>query len=233
MSEPRPIISLRGITKTYHSGELDVSVLRGIDLDVAPGEYIALVGRSGAGKSTLMNIIGCLDLPTTGTYELDGRDVSSLDDDVLSQVRGKAIGFVFQSFHLLPSRTVEGNVELPMEYQQMPAERRRLRALELVERVGLGHRLGHYPRQLSGGERQRVAIARALANAPKVLLADEPTGNLDTAARDRVLALFEELLDTTDVTLVIVTHDGAISRLARRCVTLSDGRIVDDARRGG
>lgn len=223
-----PMIGLSGITKTYQPGDVEVKVLRGIDMEVEVGEYLALVGRSGAGKSTLMNIIGCLDQPTTGHYVLDGRDISSLDDDSLSRVRGTTIGFVFQSFHLLANRNVAENVELPMEYEGIAANARRARAVQLLERVGLGHRLGHYPRQLSGGERQRVAIARALANQPRILLADEPTGNLDSSARDKILGLFEELLDTTDLTLVVVTHDEYVSDRARRCVTLSDGKIVDD-----
>jgi putative ABC transport system ATP-binding protein len=225
-----PIVTLRGITKTYRSGELDVEVLRGVDLQIDAGEHVALVGRSGAGKSTLMNIVGCLDQPTTGSYRLDGNDVSSLDDDRLSAVRGATIGFVFQSFHLLESRTIEGNVELPMEYQHVPSDERRDRSRALLERVGLEHRFGHYPRQLSGGERQRVAIARSLANRPRLLLADEPTGNLDSAARDRILELFDELVEETEVTLVTVTHDEYISARAPRCITLSDGKVVDDRR---
>jgi putative ABC transport system ATP-binding protein len=223
-----PIVALEQITKTYRSGDLDVEVLRGIDLQIGSGEHVALVGRSGAGKSTLMNIVGCLDQPTSGTYTLDGQDVSELGDDRLSEVRGATIGFVFQSFHLLESRTIEENVELPMEYQNVAAPRRRQRSTELLERVGLGHRFGHYPRQLSGGERQRVAIARSLANRPRLLLADEPTGNLDSAARDQILELFDELVEETEVTLVVVTHDDYISDRAPRCVTLSDGRVVED-----
>ena len=222
------MIRLEDIRKTYRTGDVDVEVLRGVDLEIESGEYVALVGRSGAGKSTLMNIIGCLDQPSAGSYTLGGRDVSRLDDDSLSRVRGSTVGFVFQSFHLLANRDITENVELPMEYEGTPPVERRARATELLARVGLEHRLHHYPRQLSGGERQRVAIARALANRPRVLLADEPTGNLDSAARERVLALFEELLDESDITLVMVTHDDYIRDRARRCVTLSDGRIVDD-----
>jgi putative ABC transport system ATP-binding protein len=226
--EANVIIELADIEKTYHAGEVAVPVLRGIDLEIDAGEYVALIGRSGAGKSTLMNIIGCLDQPTSGSYSLDGVDVSRLEDDNLSAVRGRTVGFVFQSFHLLPGRNVTENVELPMEYQRVPPEQRHARARTLLERVGLGHRLDHFPRQLSGGERQRVAIARALANKPRLLLADEPTGNLDSAARDRILKLFEELVEDEDLTLVMVTHDDEISDRARRCVTLSDGRVVDD-----
>lgn len=221
------IIDLGDIKKTYQTGDVSVDVLRGIDLQIGRGEYVALIGRSGAGKSTLMNIIGCLDQPSSGHYVLDGKDVSKLDDDALSAVRGTTVGFVFQSFHLLPNRDIAENVELPMEYEHVSAAERRERAVSLLERVGLGHRLGHYPRQLSGGERQRVAIARALANQPRLLLADEPTGNLDSAARDRILQLFEELIDE-DLTLVMVTHDSYISDRARRCVTLSDGKVLSD-----
>ena len=222
------IIDLSNITKTYQTGDVSVEVLRGIDLQVDRGEYVALIGRSGAGKSTLMNIIGCLDQPSSGSYVLDGKDVSKLDDDRLSAVRGSTVGFVFQSFHLLANRDITENVELPMEYERVPSAERRARAETLLGRVGLSHRLGHYPRQLSGGERQRVAIARALANQPRLLLADEPTGNLDSAARERILELFEELVAESDLTLVMVTHDDYISDRARRCVELSDGLVLDD-----
>jgi putative ABC transport system ATP-binding protein len=189
------------------------------------------MGRSGAGKSTLMNILGCLDRATSGRYVLDGRDVSALGDDALSQVRGQTIGFVFQSFHLLQSRTIVENVELPMEYQRVAAGEREARAKELLVRVGLGHRLGHYPQQLSGGERQRVAIARSLANRPRLLLADEPTGNLDSAAQAKILSLFEDLQRETGVTMIMVTHDEAIGEAARRRVLVSDGLVLEDRRR--
>ena len=228
MTQPTPIVSLRDIKKTYKAGDVDVEVLRGIDLDIGPGEYMALVGRSGAGKSTLMNILGCLDQPSSGRYLLDGLDISSVDDDALSRVRGSMVGFVFQSFHLLSNRDIAENVELPMEYEGVATAERRERALHLLNRVGLGHRIGHYPRQLSGGERQRVAIARSLSNRPQILLADEPTGNLDSGVRGHILELFEELLDETDLTLIMVTHDDYIAERAARCVTLSDGVVVDD-----
>jgi putative ABC transport system ATP-binding protein len=223
-----PIIKLDGITKTYTTGELAVQVLKGVDLEIYPREYVALMGRSGAGKSTLMNILGCLDRPTSGAYLLAGQDVSSLEDDRLSIVRGKTIGFIFQSFHLLKDLNVRENVELPMEYQGVDVRERKERAESLLVRVGLGHRLDHYPRQLSGGERQRVAIARALSNKPRVLLADEPTGNLDSAARDSVLELFEELIDQENITLVMVTHDDLIGELAERRIIVADGKILDD-----
>jgi putative ABC transport system ATP-binding protein len=205
-------------------------VLRGIDLSVHAGEYVAIMGRSGAGKSTLMNILGCLDRATSGRYVLDGHDVGELDDDALSGVRGRTIGFVFQSFHLLRSRTIVENVELPMEYQDVPPAEREQRARDLLERVGLGHRLDHYPQQLSGGERQRVAIARSLSNQPRLLLADEPTGNLDTAAQCRILELFAQLQEETGVTMVMVTHDEAIGEAAQRCVIVSDGLVLEDRR---
>ena len=232
MSESRAVIELEGVTKTYTSGEIEVEVLKGIDLRIDRGEYVAIMGRSGAGKSTLMNILGCLDRPTGGAFKLDGQDIAGLDDDSLSRVRGRTIGFVFQSFHLLKNLTALENVELPMEYQDVGAKERRDRARGLLELVGLGHRTGNRPTQLSGGERQRVAIARALANQPRVLLADEPTGNLDPAARDAVLALFEELVDERDLTLVMVTHDELIGELARRLIVVEDGRVVDHGKGG-
>jgi putative ABC transport system ATP-binding protein len=228
---PAEIVRLEGVTRTYRNGEVEVPVLRGIDLRIEAGEYVAIMGRSGAGKSTLMNILGCLDRATSGRYVLDGRDVGGLGDDALSQVRGQTIGFVFQSFHLLQSRTIVENVELPMEYQRVGAAEREARAKDLLVRVGLGHRLGHYPQQLSGGERQRVAIARSLANRPRLLLADEPTGNLDSAAQAKILSLFEELQRETGVTMIMVTHDEAIGEAARRRVLVSDGQVVEDRRR--
>jgi putative ABC transport system ATP-binding protein len=224
------IITLRNIVKTYHTGEVDVPVLRGIDLDIGAGEYVAIMGRSGAGKSTLMNIIGCLDRPTSGEYILAGEEVSKLHDDALSGIRGRTIGFVFQSCHLLGSLNVVENVELPMEYQNIPAAERTERAKGILERVGLGHRFSHRPSQLSGGERQRVAIARSLANRPRLLLADEPTGNLDSGASQRILDLFAALQDETGFTLIVVTHDDAIGRAARRLVRVADGVVVEDRR---
>ena len=225
MSEP--LVRLTAITKTYRAGEVDVPVLRGIDLTIDAGAHVAIMGRSGSGKSTLMNILGCLDQPSSGHYVLDGRDVSGLPDDAVSAIRGRTIGFVFQQFHLLPGRTVLENVELPMEYQEVPADERRARAAALLERVGLGHRLRHRPHQLSGGERQRVAIARSLANRPRLLLADEPTGALDSKASAVILDLFAELHAETGVTLVVVTHDDAVGAAAQRRVHVSDGRVVE------
>ncbi len=224
------LIELRDVKKSFVNGDVTTKVLKGVDLRIDPGEYVAIMGRSGAGKSTLMNILGCLDRPTSGSYHLTGHDVASLDDDRLSEVRGRTIGFVFQSFHLLKDLNVRENVELPMEYQGVEPGERAERATELLERVGLGHRLGHRPQQLSGGERQRVAIARALSNRPRILLADEPTGNLDSAARNSILDLFESLVETDELTLIMVTHDDEIGKLAERTIIVSDGRIEDDGR---
>ena len=226
MTSSDSLISLQEIRKEYRTGDHKVEVLKGIDLEIRKGEYAAIMGRSGAGKSTLMNILGCLDKPTSGKYFLDQQDVSELDDDTLSAVRGKLIGFVFQSFHLLKNLDVCDNVSLPMEYQNTSPKERRERAEYLLHLVGLEHRFDHLPNQLSGGERQRVAVARALSNEPKILLADEPTGNLDSAARDKLLSLFEDLLDENDVTLLIITHDDLIGDLARRKIVLEEGRVL-------
>lgn len=223
------LISLKEVTKSYRSGELDVPVLRGIDLTIDHGEYLVVMGRSGSGKSTLMNILGCLDRPSSGRYELDGNEVHALDDDALSMIRGKTIGFVFQSFHLLRSMTLLENVALPMTYQSVDNALRFERARDLLERVGLGHRVEHRPNQVSGGERQRTAIARALVNQPSLLLADEPTGNLDSKAQASILELFRELHREMGVTIVIVTHDPQLAQAGDRVVYVSDGRVVDQA----
>ena len=219
------VIELQGVHRTFVNGSVETQVLKGIDLTIGRGEYAAIMGRSGSGKSTLMNIMGCLDRPSSGSYRLRGTEVSTLDDDDLSDIRGNTIGFVFQSFHLLRNLRVRDNVSLPMEYQRVGVAERNERAEHLLERVGLSHRLHHIPNQLSGGERQRVAIARALANQPRVILADEPTGNLDGAARDRILELFDELHAQSEITLVLVTHDPLIGTLAKRVITVDDGRI--------
>ncbi len=223
-----PLIKIEALTRAYQAGDVEVPVLRGIDLTIHPKEYVAIMGRSGAGKSTLMNIIGCLDRPTSGRYILDGCDVASLDDDALSSIRGRTIGFVFQSFHLLRNLSVVENVELPMEYQGVSPAARRERAVGLLERVGLGHRLDHLPAKLSGGERQRGAGARARSDQPRLIRADEPTGNLDSSARRKILDLFAELQDETGVTLIMVTHDDAIGQEAGRCVVVVDGRVAED-----
>jgi ABC-type lipoprotein export system ATPase subunit len=224
MSEP--LIALRGIGKTYRAGDQAIPVLADVDLTIEAGEYVAIMGRSGSGKSTLMNLIGLLDRPTAGSYRFEGREVGALDDAERSRLRGDVIGFVFQRFHLLPSMDVRRNVELPMKYGTVPPAERTPRAIQLLERVGLGHRLGHRPAQLSGGEQQRVAIARSLANRPRLILADEPTGNLDTAAHERVMELFAELRRELGITVILVTHDPDVGHAAERCIEVSDGRVA-------
>jgi putative ABC transport system ATP-binding protein len=202
-----------------------VEAVVGVDLEVARGEFLAIMGPSGSGKSTLMNIVGCLDRPTSGEYHLDGRDVARLNDDALADVRRLAIGFVFQTFNLLPRLTSLQNVELPMVYAGVPGRRRRQRAVELLESVGLGGRLSHLPNQLSGGERQRVAVARSLANEPSLLLADEPTGNLDSRSGAEIVALLERLHDEGR-TIVLITHEEGVARHAERVIYLKDGRLA-------
>jgi putative ABC transport system ATP-binding protein len=209
-----------------------VPVLRGIDLAVRGGEYLAIVGPSGSGKSTLLNILGCLDLPTSGTYEFVGEDVVRFDDRKLSHLRNRRIGFVFQSFQLVPHLSVTENVELPLFYSRMARRERRLRCAELIDRVGLSHRATHVPTELSGGECQRAAIARALANAPDLILADEPTGNLDSKTSGEIMRLFGEL-HGGGATVVIITHDNEIARAAPRRVALRDGRVESDTAAGG
>ncbi len=221
-----PVIELRGITKVYRRDQAQVPVLHGVDLAIPQGERVAIMGRSGSGKSTLLNILGCLDEPSTGTYLLSGTDVSHLPDDELSRLRNRTFGFVFQAFHLLKGMTIVENVELPMEYGDVPLGEQRARALELLELVGLGHRVSHRPSELSGGERQRVAIARALANRPRVLLADEPTGALDSKAQRLILELLLKIHATLGTTQIIVTHDPKVAEeLGHRTIRLSDGRI--------
>jgi ABC-type lipoprotein export system ATPase subunit len=222
-SPQTPLIELTGITKIY-GGEVPVPVLAGVELTIRAGDYLALMGRSGSGKSTLMHILGLLDQPTAGSYRFEGRETAHLGDDERSRLRGQTIGFVFQRFHLIPNLDILANVELPMRYQHAPRGSWRARATELLERVGLGHRLGHRPSQLSGGEQQRVAIARSLVNHPRLLLADEPTGNLDTAAHGKVMALFSELRAELGLTVVLVTHDPAVGRAAERCIEVIEGR---------
>jgi putative ABC transport system ATP-binding protein len=211
-------------------GSRDVHALAGIDLDVGSGEYVAIMGPSGSGKSTLLNVLGCLDRPTSGSYVLDGREVSGLDELELSQVRRHAIGFVFQSFHLVPRMTAAGNVELPMVFAGIERPERAERVARSLEAVGLADRTDHRPDELSGGECQRVAIARAIVMQPAILLADEPTGNLDTASGGDVVRLLEGL-NASGLTLVVVTHDAEVGRRARRNVRLTDGVVVEDVRR--
>lgn len=224
---PAPVINLRQVTKIYRSGSLAVAALRGIDLEVASGESVAIVGPSGSGKSTLMHIIGCLDLPTSGTYLLGGEDVGSMSDAALAQVRNRRVGFVFQQFNLLGSMSALRNVELPLLYAAVPRPTRRRRALEALEVVGLADRVHHKPGQLSGGQQQRVAIARAIVTDPDVILADEPTGNLDSAAARDVTTLLAEL-HASGKTFVLITHEAQIASTAQRIVRLRDGLVSDE-----
>lgn len=222
-----PVIALRSIERDFKMGETTVHALSGVDLEVGPGEYVAITGPSGSGKTTLMNLIGCLDTPTAGSYLLDGEEVSLLDDDSLSHVRNAKIGFVFQSFNLMARASALDNVTLPLAYASVPRSKRRMAAERALERVDLAARMGHRPDQLSGGQRQRVAIARALVTEPKVLLADEPTGALDQATGAEIIRLFEAL-NREGMTIVLVTHDLATAERARRQVRIVDGRIVTD-----
>ena len=226
---PEPVAQIVGVTKVYrkHQAAPPVHALRGVDLAIPEGQYLAVMGPSGSGKSTLMNIIGCLDRPTDGRYLLGGDDVAQMQDRDLSRMRGRHLGFVFQAFNLIPQLTVQENVAVPLFYQGASAAERRRRAAEVLARVGLGDRMSHRPAQLSGGQMQRVAIARALVNRPSLLLADEPTGNLDTKTGDTILALFDEL-HAQGLTLVMVTHDPGMADRCERVIRLRDGRIDAD-----
>jgi putative ABC transport system ATP-binding protein len=224
------IISLEDVTKTYVMGDVEVHALAGVSLTIAAGEFTAVMGASGSGKSTLMNVLGCLDRPTTGRYVLDGEEVSRLPKDELARIRNGRLGFVFQSFNLLARTTALENVELPLLYAGLPTAERHRRAREALGRVGLADRAGHHPNQMSGGQQQRVAIARALVNEPGVILADEPTGNLDSRTSDDVMALFQEL-GKGGITVVLVTHEPDIAEYASRVVTMRDGLVVSDTRR--
>jgi putative ABC transport system ATP-binding protein len=221
------IISMRRITKTYEMGEAMVQALRSVDVEVGDGEFIAIVGPSGSGKSTLMNLIGCLDRPTEGEYYLDGEKVSELGDDDLAHIRNKKIGFVFQTFNLLPRTNCLHNVELPLLYSNVPRKEREKKALEMLTRVGLAERVYHNPNELSGGERQRVAIARALVNDPAIVLADEPTGNLDSRTGSEIMAMFTAL-NKEGKTIVLVTHERYIADFSRRIIALKDGAVVSE-----
>ena len=223
----KTVITLEGITKTYVNGKLTVPVLHGIDLSIYEGEFTSIMGPSGSGKSTFMNILGCLDRPTSGSYRLDGEEVAHLGDDELAYVRNKRIGFVFQSFNLLPKLTALDNVALPMVYAGVSKAERTARASQLLTDLGLGTRLDHMPAELSGGQRQRVAIARALANDPAIIMADEPTGNLDSKASLDVMHIFTELYQEGR-TIILVTHEPDIAEYAGRNVVLKDGLIVED-----
>lgn len=225
------VISLDHIEKVYHTGDLNVPVLKAITIDVHTGEFLSIMGPSGSGKSTLMNILGCLDRPTGGSYKLDGQEVANLSDDELAIVRNKKIGFVFQSFNLLPKLTAKENVMLPMIYAGTPKRIREEQALKLLSSLGLEDRMEHLPSELSGGQRQRVAIARSLANDPAIIMADEPTGNLDSKASVDVMNIFTQLYQTGR-TIILVTHEPDIAEFAKRAIVLRDGIIQEDVKKG-
>ena len=225
--ETEPIIELRDVWKIYKMGNVEVPALRGLTMKVYPHEFVAIMGPSGSGKSTAMNMIGCLDVPTKGEIYLDGEDVSRLSESDLAQIRGRKIGFIFQTFNLMPRLTALENVMLPMTFQDIPRYERERRAKKLLEDVGLGKRIYHKPSELSGGERQRVAIARSLANNPRVILADEPTGNLDSKMGREIMEMLLELHNSNGKTIVMVTHDESLSRYADKIIHLRDGRITE------
>jgi len=225
------VIRIEGVTKLYRMGAETVHALRGVNVEIRRNEYLAIMGPSGSGKSTLMNMLGCLDTPTDGRYDFNGKNVALMVDDELAEIRNREIGFVFQTFNLLPRSDALHNVELPLVYAGVGPAERRERALEALRNVGLGDRVHHRPNELSGGQRQRVAIARALVNRPSILLADEPTGNLDSRTGEEIMALFEQLYDQGN-TIIVVTHEEDIARHARRIVRLRDGLIERDERPG-
>lgn len=221
------LIEVKDIYKIYNPGENEVRALDGVSMKVERGEFLAIIGQSGSGKSTLMNMLGLLDVPTSGKYCLDGKDVSNMTDDELSEIRNKEIGFIFQGFNLIPSLTAVGNVELPLVYRGVKKEERHRLAVAALERVGLGHRLDHLPKQMSGGQQQRVAIARAVAAKPPIILADEPTGNLDSHSGEDVMKILHEL-HGEGKTIILITHDNGIADEAQRVIRIQDGQIIDD-----
>jgi putative ABC transport system ATP-binding protein len=227
---PAPIVDFENVRKTYQMGLVTVEALRGVTFEIQAGDYISIMGPSGCGKSTLLNLLGCLDRPTSGHYRLGGENVSQMNDDALSAVRGARLGFVFQSYNLIQQLTVVENIEIPLYYQDRPEDQSRALARRMAARVGLEERLEHKPFELSGGQQQRVAIARALVNEPLVILADEPTGNLDSTSGTEVMKLFDELHDQGK-TLILVTHDPGVGRRAHRTIRLRDGEIESDVRR--
>ena len=227
----QPVIELRGVEKHYQMGSVLVKALRGVDLKIFPGDYISILGPSGGGKSTMLNILGCLDQPSVGTYLLNGMDVSNLSDDDLSRVRGKELGFIFQSYNLIQQLSVVENIEVPLYYQGMSEKESREIAIELATKVGLGERLDHRPAELSGGQQQRVAIARALSNDPSVILADEATGNLDSKSGGDILEIFDQL-NANGKTLVMITHDQSMEDRTPRVIRLRDGEIAFDSHTG-
>jgi putative ABC transport system ATP-binding protein len=224
------VVDARDLVKTYVMGEVQVHALRGLTVQINQGEVVSIMGPSGSGKSTLMNMLGCLDRPTSGEYYLDGEAVADMTDDQLADIRNRKVGFVFQSFNLLPRATAIANVELPLRYANFPGRERREKAIAALESVGLGDRVNHTPAELSGGQQQRVAMARSLINNPSIIMADEPTGNLDTKSGDEIMELLLNLNKEKNTTLIIVTHDPEVAELTDRVVTIRDGVVVEDTK---
>ena len=221
-----PVIKLENVWKTYKMGEVEVNALRGVSLSINQGEFVAITGSSGSGKSTMMNLVGCLDLPTKGSIFLDNKDIALMNESDLAQVRGKKIGFIFQQFHLIPTLSALENVMLPLEFQEIDTEAARKKSEKILDKVGLGDRVDHLPSQLSGGQQQRVAVARSLANDPDVILADEPTGNLDSVAGANVMQVLKDLWKNEGKTVIMVTHDLHLADYAKRVIQLKDGQIL-------